>query len=89
VVSTDAFNAWPVGLVIVAPITTRDRGFDHHIAVAGGGLDLPSFVMPDTYGQSHNEGCNAASALLSNPPSPPSTTGYAASLAGTAHLPPR
>ena len=46
-VSTDAFNAWPVGLVIVVPITTRDRGFAHHIAVAGGGLDRPSFVMPE------------------------------------------
>jgi mRNA interferase MazF len=47
VVSTDAFNAWPVGLVIVVPITPRDRGFAHHIAVAGGGLDRPSFVMPE------------------------------------------
>jgi len=47
VVSTNAFNAWPVGLVIVVPITTRDRGFAHHIVVAGGGLDQPSFAMPE------------------------------------------
>ena len=47
VVSTNAFNAWPVGLVIVVPITTRDRGFAHHVGVVGGGLDRPSFVMPE------------------------------------------
>ncbi len=47
VVSTDAFNAWPVGLVIVVPITTRDRGFTHHVLVAGGGLDRRSFAMPE------------------------------------------
>ncbi len=47
VVSTEAFNAWPVGLVIVVPITTRDRGFAHHIPVAGGGLDRASFAMPE------------------------------------------
>lgn len=47
VVSTNAFNSWPVGLVIVLPITTRDRGFAHHIAVAEGGLDRPSFAMPE------------------------------------------
>lgn len=47
VVSTNAFNAWPVRLVVVVPFTTRDRGFAHHVAVAGGGLDRPSFVMPE------------------------------------------
>jgi len=47
VVSTDSFNAWPVGLVLVVPITTRDRGFAHHVAVAGGGLDRASFAMPE------------------------------------------
>ncbi|MDQ2881442.1 MAG: type II toxin-antitoxin system PemK/MazF family toxin [Actinomycetota bacterium] len=47
VVSTNAFNAWPVGLVMVVPITTRDRGFAHHIRVAGGGMDRPSFAMPE------------------------------------------
>jgi mRNA interferase MazF len=47
VVSTNAFNAWPVGLVIVVPITTRDRGFAHHVLVGGGGLERASFVMPE------------------------------------------
>lgn len=47
VVSTNAFNAWPVALVIVVPITTRDRGFAHHILVGEGGLDRPSFAMPE------------------------------------------
>lgn len=47
VVSTNAFNAWPVGLVMVVPITTRERGFAHHILIAGGGLDRPSFAMPE------------------------------------------
>lgn len=47
VVSTNRFNDWPVNLVIVVPITTRDRGFAHHIAIVGGGLDRPSFAMPE------------------------------------------
>ena len=47
VVSTNAFNSWPVGLVIVVPLTTRDRGFAHHVAVVGGGLERPSFAMPE------------------------------------------
>jgi len=47
VVSTNSFNAWPVRLVMVVPITTRERGFAHHIRVTGGGLDRPSFAMPE------------------------------------------
>lgn len=47
VLSTTVFNSWPVGLVVVVPITTRDRGFSHHVPVLGGGLDRPSFVMPE------------------------------------------
>jgi len=47
VISTNAFNAWPASLAIVVPITTRDRGFVHHILVEGGGLDRPSFAMPE------------------------------------------
>jgi mRNA interferase MazF len=47
VVSTNTFNTWPVGLVIVVPITTRERGFAHHVPVAGGGLDRLSFAMPE------------------------------------------
>lgn len=47
VLSTSAFNNWPVGLVVVVPITTRDRGFVHHVEVGGGGLDRASFAMPE------------------------------------------
>jgi mRNA interferase MazF len=47
VVSAPAFNAWPVGLVVVVPITTRERGFAHHVAVKGGGLERTSFAMPE------------------------------------------
>jgi mRNA interferase MazF len=47
VVSTAAFNAWPVDLVMVVPLTSRDRGFAHHVPVTGGGLDRTSFAMPE------------------------------------------
>lgn len=47
VVSGNAFNEWPVGLVVVVPITSRDRGFAHHVPIRGGGLDRPSFAMPE------------------------------------------
>jgi mRNA interferase MazF len=46
VVSIDRFNALPIRQVIVVPLTSRDRGFPHHIAVAGdGGLSRPSWAM--------------------------------------------
>lgn len=47
VLSTAAFNAWPVALVVVVPLTTRDRNFGHHIEVEAGGLDRRSFAMPE------------------------------------------
>ncbi len=47
VLSTDAFNRWPVGLVVVVPLTTSERGFSHHVPVVGGGLDRSSFAMPE------------------------------------------
>jgi len=47
VVSANGFNAWPVGLVVVVPITTRDRGFAHHVSVAASGLDRASYAMPE------------------------------------------
>jgi mRNA interferase MazF len=47
VVSTTAFNAWPVGLVLVVPLTTRERGFAHHVAVDAGELERASFAMPE------------------------------------------
>jgi mRNA-degrading endonuclease toxin of MazEF toxin-antitoxin module len=46
VVSAIGFNAWPVGLVVV-PVTTRDRGFVHHVPVAASGLDRVSYAMPE------------------------------------------
>jgi mRNA interferase MazF len=47
VVSTNAFNAWAVGLVVVVPITSRNRGFAHHVPIGRGGLDRASFAMPE------------------------------------------
>lgn len=47
IVSTTAFNQWPVGLVVVVPITSRHRGFAHHVPLAGGGPDRASFAMPE------------------------------------------
>lgn len=47
VLSTAAFNRWPVGLVVVVPVTTRERGFAHHVPVSGGGLEHTSFAMPE------------------------------------------
>lgn len=46
VVSRDRFNALPIRQVIVVPLTTRDRGFPHHVPVVDdGGLVGPSWVM--------------------------------------------
>ena len=46
VVSTDRFNALPIRQAIVVPLTTRERGFPHHIAVADdGGLNRSSWAM--------------------------------------------
>jgi mRNA interferase MazF len=47
IVSSQAFNAWPVGLAVVVPVTTRDRGFAHHVSVTGSGLGRASFAMPE------------------------------------------
>ncbi len=46
VVSRDRFNALPIRQAIVVPLTTRDRGFPHHIAVTDdGGLNRASWAM--------------------------------------------
>ena len=51
VVSADRFNALPIRQAIVVPLTTRDRGFPHHVAVHhvavhdDGGLTRPSWAM--------------------------------------------
>lgn len=46
IVSTDAFNHGPSGLVVILPITTRRRGVPFHISVGApeGGLSEESFV---------------------------------------------
>jgi mRNA interferase MazF len=46
VVSIDRFNALPIRQAIVVPLTTRERGFPHHIAVTDdAGLNRPSWAM--------------------------------------------
>lgn len=46
VVSSDRFNSLPIRQAIVVPLTTRERGFPHHIAVTDdGGLNRPSWAM--------------------------------------------
>jgi mRNA interferase MazF len=46
VVSGDRFNALPIRLAIVVPLTSRHRGLPHHISVAdNGGLERPSWAM--------------------------------------------
>ena len=46
VVSVDRFNALPIHQAIVVPMTTRERGFPHHIPVVDdGGLNRSSWAM--------------------------------------------
>ena len=46
VTSVDRFDAMPIRQAIVVPLTTRDRGFPHHIAVVDdGGLNRASWAM--------------------------------------------
>lgn len=49
VVSEDLFNRGPAGLVVVVPLTTRDRGIPLHIEVSppDGGVRQRSFVKCD------------------------------------------
>jgi mRNA interferase MazF len=49
VVSVDTFNHGPAGLVVVVPITSRDRGIPLHVRVEPpeGGLKLPSVILCD------------------------------------------
>jgi len=46
VISVDPFNQGPAGLVVVLPITTRDKGIPLHVAVnpPEGGLKKQSFI---------------------------------------------
>jgi mRNA interferase MazF len=46
VVSDDRFNALPIRLAVVVPLTSRHRGLPHHISVAdNGGLERPGWAM--------------------------------------------
>ncbi len=48
-VSSDGYNATIPNVLIVVPVTTRDRGLPHHIRVRGPQLrlDRPSFAMTE------------------------------------------
>jgi mRNA interferase MazF len=46
VMSTDRFNLLPIRQAIVVPLTSRERGLPHHVAVVDdGGLDRASWAM--------------------------------------------
>lgn len=47
IVSVDRFNEGPAGLVIVVPITSRERGIPSHIRIdpPEGGLQCQSFAL--------------------------------------------
>ncbi len=49
IVSDDRFNLGPAGLVVVLPVTTRNRGYLFHIQIdpAESGLKQTSFIMVD------------------------------------------
>jgi len=46
VVSSDAFNAGPAGLVVILPLTSQEKGIRFHVPVSPpeGGLRKPSFI---------------------------------------------
>ena len=48
-ISTDVFNHGPAGLVVLLPLTTRDRGVPLHVGIdpPEGGLRERSFVKCD------------------------------------------
>jgi mRNA interferase MazF len=49
VVSDNRFNHSAAGLVVICPITSRDKGMSFHVNIAPpeGGLDRDSYVMCD------------------------------------------
>lgn len=49
VISGDGYNASIPNVVMVLPLTTRDRGLPHHVPVAGDGWELPrpSYAMTE------------------------------------------
>ena len=46
VISVDAFNHGPAGLVVMIPVTTREKGIPLHVGIKPpqGGLEQPSFI---------------------------------------------
>jgi len=50
VVSVDTFDRGPAGLIVIVPLTTRDRGIPLHVRVAPpeGGLARPSVIKCDS-----------------------------------------
>ncbi|MGD9494803.1 MAG: type II toxin-antitoxin system PemK/MazF family toxin [Armatimonadota bacterium] len=46
IVSADMFNAGPAGLVVIVPLTTRDRGVPLHVTIDApeGGVRQRSFI---------------------------------------------
>lgn len=48
VLSPAAYNSWPIGMAIVAPITSTDRRLHHHVPIGTeAGLRGASFAMPE------------------------------------------
>jgi len=47
VVSNAHYQRLVRGLVLVVPLTTRDRGLAHHVSIANPGLTSPSWAMTE------------------------------------------
>lgn len=49
VVSSTAHCRFPIGMALVVPLTTRDRGLDHHVPItsAESGLRRPSWARTE------------------------------------------
>lgn len=47
VVSSNSFNAWPIQMAMVVPLTSSYRPFPHRVPVTGAGLERKSFARPE------------------------------------------
>lgn len=49
VVGSETHCRFPIGMALVIPLTSRDRGLDHHVPVnsAGAGLSRPSWARTE------------------------------------------
>lgn len=49
VVGSRTHCQFPIGMALVVPLTTRDRGLDHHVRIdsAEGGLNRPSWARTE------------------------------------------